>query len=31
MRDQEDRYTENMDQGELDAMWLRGDPFKNDA
>lgn len=31
MRDQQDRYTADMDQEELDAMWLRGDPFKNDA
>lgn len=31
MRDSENRYTENMDQEELDAMWLRGNPFKNDA
>lgn len=31
MLDQENRYTAEMDQEELDAMWVRGDPFKNDV
>jgi hypothetical protein len=29
--DEERRYMENMDQEELDSMWNRGDPFKNDS
>jgi hypothetical protein len=31
MGNQQDRYMEEMDQEELDSMWLRGDPFKNDV
>lgn len=30
-KDQEHRYTAEMDQEELDSLWLRGDPFKNDV
>lgn len=31
MQDQESIYMQNMDPEELESMWIRGDPFKNDS